>query len=183
LTGHEWGRGAKAGLVAGGAWGIITAAETVATLSPIGTVLVLAILRLVWGFVLGLVFAAIADRFMSNRTYRAKGAVYGLVLAVIEIALNLGSLATGVTNVAINLAVGIPSSLVFGWLIGYSYERFGPTDVPAIQDPGLAARGVPPERRGRPYVPVIGWMWTSSPCSPTAQPQPAWCPPLRSVPR
>jgi hypothetical protein len=26
-------------------------------------------------------------------------------------------------------------------------------------------------------------MWTSSPCSPTAQPQPAWWPPLRRVPR
>ena len=26
---------------------------------------------------------------------------------------------------------------------------------------------------------MIGWMWTSSPCSPSAQPQPAWCAPAQ----
>ena len=48
----EWGRGAKAGLVAGGTWGILTAAETVVSLRPtevLGpTIFILAILRLTW---------------------------------------------------------------------------------------------------------------------------------------
>ena len=31
------------------------------------------------------------------------------------------------------------------------------------------------------HVPVIGWIWISSPCSPTAHPQPAWWVPLLRV--
>src|SRR5947207_14513991 len=104
----EWGRGAKAGLVAGGTWGIITAVETTVSLSPSGVdgpnVLIPAILRMAWGFVLGLVFAAVADRFMSARTYGTKGIVYGLILGIVELALNLASLATGSADVGVNLA-------------------------------------------------------------------------------
>ena len=29
---------------------------------------------------------------------------------------------------------------------------------------------------------MIGWMWTSSPCSPSAHPHPAWCVPRLRVP-
>jgi hypothetical protein len=137
----EWVRGAKAGMVAGGAWGIITAVEAAVSTSPVGaaglTILVLAILRVAWGLVLGLVFAAVADRFMSARAYRAKGVAYGLILGIIELALNIGSLAVGATDVAVNLATGLASSLAFGYILGYSFQRFATRAPPFIQQPGL----------------------------------------------
>jgi hypothetical protein len=126
----EWRRGAKAGLVAGGTWGIITAVETTLGLSTTGLfgppVLIFAILRLAWGFVLGFVFAAFANRIMPARSYRIKGVVYGLILGFIELALNLASLVTGIADVGFNLVVGLISSLIFGYVLGYSYERFAP---------------------------------------------------------
>jgi hypothetical protein len=127
----EWRRGAKAGLVAGGSWGIITAVETTLGLSATGLfgppVLIFAILRLAWGFVLGLVFATFANRIMPARSYRTKGVVYGLILGFIELALNLASLLTGIfAGVGFNLVVGLISSLIFGYVLGYSYERFAP---------------------------------------------------------
>ena len=110
----EWVRGAKAGLVAGGAWGIITAVETAASTSPVGaagpTILLLAILRVAWGLVLGLAFAPLVERFMLTSTYRAKGIAYGLIIGTVELVLNVGSLATWGTDVAVNLAVGLASS-------------------------------------------------------------------------
>jgi hypothetical protein len=127
----EWRRGAKSGLVAGGTWGIITAVETTLGLSTTGSfgppVLIFAILRLVWGFVLGLAFAAFADRIMPARSYRTKGVVYGVILGIIELALNLAnlaSLATGIADVGFNLVVGLTSSLIFGYVLGYFYEAF-----------------------------------------------------------
>ena len=140
LTSREWGRGAKAGLVAGGIWGVITAVETAVALSPVGTVLILAILRVAWGFILGLVFAAVVDRLMSTRTYRTRGVIYGLILGVVEVVLNLGGLATGLTGLAVNSAVGVLSSLVFGYVLGYSYERFAPTPLLIVQEPSVATR-------------------------------------------
>ena len=125
----EWGRGAKAGLVAGGTWGIITAVETAVTSSPVGIVLIFVLLRIAWGFLLGLVFAAIADRFMLARNYRVKGFLYGLILGIIELALNLGALAIGAANVdfslGFNLGVGLVSASLVGSLLGFSYEKLG----------------------------------------------------------
>ncbi|MDA4125974.1 MAG: hypothetical protein OK452_02065 [Thaumarchaeota archaeon] len=102
--------------------------ETTLGLSATGLfgplILIFAILRLAWGFVLGLVFAAFADRIMPARSYRTKGVVYGLILGFIEFALNLASLVTGIADVAFNLVVGLIISLIFGYVLGYFYEVF-----------------------------------------------------------
>ena len=130
----EWGRGAKAGFIAGGTWGIITAAETAANSSPVGMLLIFVILRIAWGLLLGLVFAAIAERFMAARTYQARGFVYGLVIGIIELALNLGALAMGAASVdaslEINLGIGLLSASIVGFVLGFSYEKFGPNTHP-----------------------------------------------------
>jgi hypothetical protein len=140
----EWVRGAKAGMVGGGAWGIITAIETAASTSPVGaagpTILIVAILRVAWGLALGLVFAAVAERFLPARTYRAKGVAYGLILGIIELALNVGSLAAWGTDLAVNLAVGLTSSLAFGYILGYSFQRFATRAHPVIKQPGSSGK-------------------------------------------
>jgi hypothetical protein len=128
----EWWRGAKAGLVAGGIWGIITAVETTLATGLFGpSVLIFAILRLAWGFILGLAFAALADRIMPARSYRIKGVVFGLTLGFVELALNLASLVTGIADVGFNLVVGLISSLIFGYVLGYSYGWFAPRRLSA----------------------------------------------------
>jgi hypothetical protein len=75
---------------------------------------------------------------MSARTYGTKGIVYGLILGIVELALNLASLATGRADVGVNLAMGLISSLIFGYVLGYSYERFAPRTPSTIRSPFLS---------------------------------------------
>ena len=126
----EWLRGAKAGLVAGGVWAVITAVQAALNSPSIGaagsTALAFAAARLVYGLVWGLIFAAVADRFMVKRTYELKGVVFGLIFGAVEIALSFVSFANGGTDILVNLAVGILSSFIFGYVLGYSYGKLQP---------------------------------------------------------
>jgi hypothetical protein len=121
----DYFRGAKAGLVAGLSWAVITALLGVAsTPSDLVALVVFPVIRVIYGLIFGIVFAAVADRFLVSRSYLFRGFVFGLVLGIVEVVLNLIALAGGGTGVVVNLIVGIGSSLVFGSVLGYSYGRF-----------------------------------------------------------
>jgi len=61
---------------------------------------------------------------MVSRNYLFKGIIFGLVLGIVEIVLNLFALAGGGSGLSVNLIVGIGSSLVFGSVLGYSFGKF-----------------------------------------------------------
>jgi hypothetical protein len=120
-------RSAKAGMIAGLAFGFITALLSVMSASSVQALLFAFVLfpaiRMIYGIIFGIVFGAVADRFMSGRSYLLRGVVFGLVLGAAEVALNLFALSEGVSGLIENLIVGITSSLIFGCVLGYSYGR------------------------------------------------------------
>ena len=134
----EWIRGAKAGVIAGIVWASTTITET--ALSPVSSNLyyVVGSLRVAWGLVLGIIFAIVAGRFMSTRSYRFKGAVFGLALCIVEVAGNLLPAYYGVALSEINLTVDIVSVLVFGYVLAFSYDKLASRKVEATSSPSVS---------------------------------------------
>jgi len=161
----DLGRGAKAGVVSGVVAGIILAIGYLVlftiisdqiktalqgTTIPIGTTIdallafVMIILvvgtflgTLIAGLILGLIFSVVADKYMTGKSYAMRGIVFGIVLWIIGILFNLGNFYYGTTYVAASVIIGLAASLIYGWLLGTFYGRFGPK-TPAMPPPAAA---------------------------------------------
>ncbi len=76
------------------------------------------------GVVLGLAFGAIADR-IPGRTALTKGLVFGLVLWLLlhVVADYFGNWRYGATFYAVDIGLGLATSLVYGALLGMFFDR------------------------------------------------------------
>ncbi|OLD02891.1 hypothetical protein AUG19_07000 [archaeon 13_1_20CM_2_54_9] len=151
----EYGRGAKAGVVAGLVCGVIlaigyyalftlvqdTVRQAIQDALPVGSVitvdqalaaaLVLLVVgtfvgTIVVGAILGLVFAAAHNKYMQSKSLAMRGIVFGVILWIIGILSNIGSFSYGATYIGLSVLIGLIASLVYGYLLGTFFGRFGP---------------------------------------------------------
>jgi len=151
----DYGRGAKAGAMAGVVLGVILAAgyyvlftlisDTIRTAIqnnlPAGSVatadqvlaialafLVIAVLigSIISGVNLGIIFAAVSDKYMRGQSFAMRGLVFGVIIWLIGILFNVGNFYYGATYVAISIVLGLVASLVYGYLLGTFYGRSAP---------------------------------------------------------
>ena len=174
----EYGRGLKAGLIAGIVWGIIVGAllATLLTvfksdvLNGISTVPGInmttdqlytitlefgvgssVVLGIIGGLILGAIFAAVYTAYMKSSSIRTRGLVFGIILWFIDLAFNGGGgSSSGTEYFVISIAGYLVASLVYGYLLGYFFERFTPKGPPIMEEP----------------------KWPISPPGPPIQPQP-----------
>ncbi|MGQ9718369.1 MAG: DUF6789 family protein [Nitrososphaerales archaeon] len=147
--------GVKAGVVSGAIYGVIIAPITYITLiflkeeimpsiiasllpdSPITAeqaynimLLIGPIFAFITGIILGLIFGIIygwAYDKIPGRTSIIKGIVFGIILWLIfSVLLGLGNLQYSVTYYLYGLGEGLITSLIFGLLLGFFYNRFIP---------------------------------------------------------
>lgn len=152
----QFGRGAKAGVLAGLISGVISGVflylelqvyksqiiTTIQNALPAGSNLDASALAnfailfvpvvmifggLIGGLILGLIFAAVQDKYMKRQSLPIRGLIFGLILFVIDIALNLGSVNYGPGALASGLVFSLIGSLIFGYLLGLFFQKFGPT--------------------------------------------------------
>ena len=168
----EYGRGAKAGLIAGLIWGIIVGAllATLLTLfksdvlagisqipnNPMSPEELYTItlefgvgasisLGIIGGLILGAIFAAVYNAYLRNSSIRLRGLVFGVVLWLIDLGLNGGGgLASGDEYFAISLIGYLVASLIYGYLLGYFFERFAPKNIPIMEEPKWPSSPPPP---------------------------------------
>lgn len=159
----EYGRGAKAGLVAGVVWGIIVAmllatllttfkSDVLSSISTVPNVNMTAsqlytitlefgvvssvLLGIIGGLILGVVFAFVYPLYMKSSSIRARGIVFGMVLWVIDLAVNGGGgSGSGMEYFGISVAGYFVASLAYGYLLGYFFERFAPKGTPVMEEP------------------------------------------------
>lgn len=158
----DYKRGAKAGLIAGLVWGLIVAAllaglltafkaDVLAGISQlpsnpmtpdqlyaitlyfgVGTSIGLGILG---GLILGMIFAVVYNAYLKSYSIRLRGLVFGIVLFLIDLGLNGGGgTASGMDFFVISIAGYLVASLVYGYLLGYFFERFVPKSKP-VEEP------------------------------------------------
>jgi CBS domain containing-hemolysin-like protein len=146
----DYGRGAKAGAIAGVVTGIIEAIGTFALFSlttdaiktalqsttlPAGVtidqlvtltqyiaVISVFIGSIIGGAILGIIFAAVYNKYMTSKSLPMRGIVFGIILWLIGIVLNIGSFSYGTTYVAVSIIVGLVSSLIYGYLLGHFFK-------------------------------------------------------------
>jgi MFS family permease len=162
-----YGAGAKAGLIAGIIQGIFsgiisyllakayigTIESVIQSSLPAGSNLDVAALAnfaitfiligaiiggLIGGLILGLIFAAVQDKYMKGQSLPIRGAVFGLILFLIDLArlaLSSASFKYGATYVSISLVASLATTLIFGYLLGFFFLKFSPKPEP-ITAPG-----------------------------------------------
>lgn len=85
------------------------------------------------GIILGLIFGLIygwAYEKIPGRTAIIKGIIFGIILWLIfSVILGFGNLGYGVTYYLYSLVEGLITSLIFGLLLGYFYNRFTPKTI------------------------------------------------------
>lgn len=87
------------------------------------------------GIILGLIFAAAHNKYMRNQSLPKRGLVFGIILFLIDLALNSGS-SYGTSYFAVSFGVSLVSSLIFGYLLGYFFMRFtGSKQLPTDYSP------------------------------------------------
>ncbi|NWG09932.1 MAG: hypothetical protein HXX80_06500 [Nitrososphaerales archaeon] len=147
--------GVKAGVVSGAIYGIIIAPITyitliflkedimssiIASLPPDSSIIVEQaynivlligpIFAFITGIILGLIFGIIygwAYDKIPGRTSMIKGIVFGIILWLIfSVLLGSGNLQYSVTYYLYGLGEGLITSLIFGLLLGFFYNRFIP---------------------------------------------------------
>lgn len=151
----QYGRGAKAGLLAGLISGVISGVflylelqsfkgqiiTTIHNALPAGSTLDASALAnfaillvpvimifggLIGGLILGLIFAAVEDKYMKKQSLPMRGLIFGLILFVIDVALNLGSVNYGSGALVSGLGISLVGALIFGYLLGLFFQKFGP---------------------------------------------------------
>ncbi len=159
----EYGRGAKAGLVAGIVWGITVAvllislltifkSDVLNSISTVPTVNMtpdqlytitlefgagFAVLTgIIGGVVLGAVFAAVYQFYLKSSSIRIRGLVFGIVLWLIDLGINgTGGSASGVEYFTISIIGYLAASLLYGYLLGYLFERFTSRRPSVLEEP------------------------------------------------
>jgi len=148
------GNGAKAGLVAGIAYGVILAIISYITLQSIKSTVIaeiatklpantsltaeqvfniaevvapvfVIIAGIIGGLILGAIYGKLLERIPGGSAVM-KGIVFGLILWLIASVLGgLGDLSSyGLEYYLTNVGTGFVGALVFGYLLGYFYGRF-----------------------------------------------------------
>jgi len=156
----DYGRGAKAGAIAGVVLGIIEAIGLYATFSftrdsiksaiqgttlPAGITIDQAVDlalhtlvigtfvgSIIGGVILGVIFAAVANKYMTSKSFEMRGLVFGIVLWIIGILGNIGNFGYGTTYIATSVLIGLVGSLIYGYLLGHFFK------------PKLASQSTPP---------------------------------------
>jgi len=137
----EYGRGAKAGAIAGVVLGIIEAIGIYATFSftrdsikstlPAGITIDQVLYTLVigtfvgsiiGGVILGVIFAAVANKYMTSKSFEMRGLVFGIVLWISGILGNIGNFGYGTTYIAASVLIGLVASLIYGYLLGHFFK-------------------------------------------------------------
>jgi len=104
---------------------LITPEEAYNITLLIGPILVF-IIGIILGVIFGIIYGWAYDK-IPGRTSIIKGIVFGLILWLIFSAiLGLGNLQYGVTYYLYGLGEGLVTSLIFGILLGFFYNRFTP---------------------------------------------------------
>jgi hypothetical protein len=131
----------------------LTSSEVALAASLVGTfALAGAIIGgLIGGIILGLIFAAVQDKYMKKQSLPMRGLVFGIVLFLIDLALSSGSFAYGTTYVAASLGVDLVTALLFGYLLGYFYQRFSPKPQPVMST--MTNSGMGPSSGNQPTSP------------------------------
>jgi hypothetical protein len=156
----EYSRGIKAGLIAGIVWGAIVAI-VLATLLTVYKSDVLSSISttpqvnmttdqlytitlefgsgaavgtgIIGGIILGAIFAAVYRLYMKGSSIATRGLVFGIVLFLIDLVINFnGGEGSGMDYFTILILGYLGASLVFGYLLGYLFERFKPS-TPRVQ--------------------------------------------------
>lgn len=145
----DYGRGAKAGAIAGVVTGIIEAIGTIALFSftandirtafqrttlPAGITIDQAVTAamylaavltfigsIIGGLILGVIFAAVANKYMTSKSFEMRGLVFGIILWIIGI-LGIINSSYGSTYIAASIVIGLVSSLVYGYLLGHFFK-------------------------------------------------------------
>ena len=86
---------------------------------------------LIGGLILGLIFAAVEGRYFKSQSIIVRGLVFGMILFLIDLVLNIGSFAYGSGYAGLSLVGSLLGSLLFGYLLGFFFQRFGPPVMPA----------------------------------------------------
>ncbi|MEM3584574.1 MAG: hypothetical protein QW193_04770 [Nitrososphaerales archaeon] len=85
------------------------------------------------GIILGLIFGLIygwAYEKIPGRTSIIKGIIFGIILWLIfSVILGFGNLQYGFTYYLYNLGEGLITSLIFGFLLGFFYNKFTPKNL------------------------------------------------------
>ena len=146
----DYGRGAKAGAIAGVVTGIIEAIGTIALFSftandiktalqgttlPAGITIdqaltaamylaavVTFIASIIVGLILGVIFAAVANKYMTGKSFEMRGLVFGIILWIIGILGNIGNFGYGTTYIAVSVLIGLIASLIYGYLLGHFFR-------------------------------------------------------------
>src|SRR5437899_8856922 len=146
----DYGRGAKAGAIAGVVLGVIEAIGYVALFSfimdsirtavqgttlPAGltvdqvisaTLYALVIFTfvgsIILGAILGVIFAAVHNKYMTSKSLPMRGIVFGIILWLIGIGFNIGNFSYGTTYVAVSVILGLVASLIYGYLLGHFFK-------------------------------------------------------------
>ena len=140
--------GAKAGAVAGfislGIVESVTApfAFRLPFLSLIGIIPSLLIEGIVLGVIFGVLFSFVKDKFMTNRSLPFRGLIFGLAPFALFTILNLGVFIAAAMFLNLDLLIRTASiiiqelgvNLLFGYLIGYFFVRFGGVGLPAAHE-------------------------------------------------
>ncbi|MCL5067778.1 MAG: hypothetical protein M1368_05425 [Thaumarchaeota archaeon] len=139
--------GAKAGAVAGfislGIVESVTApiAFRLPFLSLIGIMAPLLMEGIVLGVIFGVLFSFVKDKFMTNLSLPLRGLIFGLAPFALFMVLNLGVFIASEMFLNLDLLIRAASiiiqelgvNLLFGYLIGYFFARFGGVGLPHVQ--------------------------------------------------
>ena len=121
----KWIHGGEAGLLAGVAWGLVTATAQALVTSSLGNVIViLLVVRIAWGLALGLIFSSVAEKAPAGMNYGIRGLIFGAALCIVELVGNIIPVYFGVAFDILNLTVDFVGVLVFGYVVGMSYGKF-----------------------------------------------------------
>lgn len=150
----EYGRGAKAGAISGVVLGVITAvayyvqfiimdssirsairqnvaAGSALTADQVFSIVLATIVvgsfvgSIVLGVIFGIIFAAVHDKYMTSKSVAMRGIVIGLPLWLVGISFDVGYFYFGAVYMAASIVIGLIASLIYGYLLGHFFERFG----------------------------------------------------------
>ena len=112
----------------------VTAASLYSAAVSIDVVLVI-IGGLIAGVILGIIFAYVHGK-LPGRNMIIKGEIFGLILWLIfDVLIGALNISTyGVLYYATGMGLGIISLLVFGYLLGTLYNKWGDQDVPMTDE-------------------------------------------------
>ncbi|MDA4129291.1 MAG: hypothetical protein OK457_00830 [Thaumarchaeota archaeon] len=104
---------------------MLSAGSSSSVNSDLDTFPIFPAIRVIYGLIFGIVFAAAVNKFLLTSSFLLRGVIFGLVLGSIGMVLNLVALSGGATGLVENVLIGIVSSIFFGFVLGYSYGKLG----------------------------------------------------------